>query len=372
MAKICHITSAHKRNDIRIFVKECVTLAKAGHEVTLIVADDLAYEIHNGVQIYSVGKQETRKQRMLKTPKDIYSKVIQLKPDVIHFHDPELMLIGCKLARRGYKVVYDVHEDLPKQILDKYWLPKITRPLVSKYVAYLEKKCAKLFYGIVAATPIIARRFKQYNSNTIDVCNYPILAELDVAYTSWGQRENSICYIGSISKTRGIEPIIAACGITHIPLELAGIFSGDITLDELKQQGSGEYINYHGVLNRPEITNLLQKVKIGLVTLFPTPSYVESLPIKMFEYMLAGIPVIASNFPLWQEIVGKYACGILVDPTNHHQIAGAILNLINNQDMARQMGENGRKIVLEHFNWENEQQKLINFYIAIKGESNNA
>jgi glycosyltransferase involved in cell wall biosynthesis len=362
MLKICHITSAHKRDDIRIFVKECVTLAKAGYDVMLIVADDLSDEMQNGVRIYSVGKQATRKQRMLKTPQDIYNKVIQLKPDVVHFHDPELMLIGCKLAKRGYKVVYDVHEDLPKQVLNKHWLPKIIRPLVSKCVAYLEKRCAGRFYGIVAATPIIAKRFKQYNPNTIDICNYPILAELDIAYAPWEIREDSICYIGSISKTRGIEPIIVACGISNIPLELAGIFSGDITLEELQLKDGGRYINYLGVLNRTEITSLLQKVRIGIVTLLPTPSYVESLPIKMFEYMLAGIPVVASNFPLWQEIVGKYACGILVDPTNSQQIANAVLNLINNQDLARQMGQNGRKAVLEYFNWENEQQKLINFY----------
>ncbi len=362
MTKICHITSAHKRDDIRIFVKECITLATAGHEVMLVVADDLPDEVQNGVHIYNVGKQLSRRKRMLQTPKDIYNKVIRLQPDVVHFHDPELMLIGCKLAKQRYKVVYDVHEDLPKQVLNKHWLPKITRPLISICVAYLENKCAKRYYGIVAATPIIARRFKQYNPNTIDLCNYPVLAELNVAYTAWDKRQDSMCYIGSISKTRGIEPIIAACAISHIPLELAGIFSGDITLDELKSSDGGEYINYLGVLNRLEITNLLQKVKIGLVTLFPTPSYVESLPIKMFEYMLAGIPLIASNFPLWQEIVAKYDCGILVNPEKPEQIAKAALELITNQDRAMQMGINGRNAVLEHFNWEQEQQKLINFY----------
>ncbi|HLX53917.1 MAG TPA: glycosyltransferase family 4 protein [Aquella sp.] len=362
MTKICHITSAHKRDDIRIFVKECITLATAGHEVMLVVADDLPDDIQNGVHIYTVGKQPTRKKRMLQTPKDIYNKVLQLQPDVVHFHDPELMLIGRKLAKLGFKVVYDVHEDLPKQVLNKHWLPKITRKPISICVAHLEKKCAKLFYGIVAATPIIARRFKQYNPNTIDLCNYPVLAELNVANTAWENRENTMCYIGSISKTRGIEPIIAACEISHIQLELAGIFSGDITLEELKSQGGGKYINYLGVLNRIEIANLLQKVKIGLVTLFPTPSYIESLPIKMFEYMLAGIPLIASNFPLWHEIVAKYGCGILVDPKNPKQIAEAALELLDNQDRARQMGINGRSAVLEHFNWEQEQQKLINFY----------
>lgn len=362
MAKICHITSAHKRDDIRIFVKECITLAAAKHDVMLIVADDLPDIIQNDVHIYSVGKQSTRTKRILQTPRDIYHKIIQLKPDVVHFHDPELMLIGRKLSRQGYRVVYDVHEDLPRQVLNKHWLPKIIRPVISVCVAYLEKICAKTFYAIVAATPIIALRFKQYNSNTIDLCNYPLLSELNITDSKWSERENCICYIGSISKTRGIEPIIEACAISDIPLELAGMFSGDITLEELKSQTGGKYINYRGVLNRQEIASLLHRVKIGMVTLLPTPSYIESLPIKMFEYMLAGIPVIASNFLLWQEIVIKYNCGILVDPHDPRQIAKAIHELLADEDKAIQMGINGRNAVLAHFNWEQEQKKLINFY----------
>ena len=102
---ICHITSAHRRYDIRIFVKECATLVKAGCTVSLIVADDLADEIKDGVAIYSVGKQNSRIKRMLKTPQQIYTKVLELKPDAVHLHDPELLPTGLKLAKHGFKVV---------------------------------------------------------------------------------------------------------------------------------------------------------------------------------------------------------------------------------------------------------------------------
>lgn len=362
MAKICHITSAHTRDDIRIFVKECVTLANVGHEVSLIVADNLPDEIRQNVQIYSVGKPKNRKTRMRQIPLKIYDRVVKLHPDFIHFHDPELILIGNKLVKQKYKVIYDVHEDLPKQVLNKYYLPRLIRKPISLIVSVLEKYYARKFHGIVAATPIIARRFKQYNINTIDLCNYPILDELNVAYNDWENRQNCMCYIGSISRMRGIMPIIASSAISHLTLELAGIFSGDISLDELKIQPGGKFINYLGILNRQEIASLLRRVKIGMVTLLPTASYVESLPIKMFEYMLSGIPVIASNFPLWQDIVAKYDCGILVNPEDSEEIAKAAQELLANQDKARQMGINGRNLVLKRFNWEKEQQKLIDFY----------
>jgi glycosyltransferase involved in cell wall biosynthesis len=360
--RICHITSAHRRYDIRIFVKECVTLAKAGYIVSLIVADNLDDEIKDGVAIYSVGQQNGRFKRMLKTPQQIYAKILQLKPDVVHFHDPELLPTGSKLAKLGFKVVYDVHEDVPKQVLNKHWIPKSLSPFVSIGVKLLEKFCAEKFYGIVTATPIIAERFKQYNPNTISLCNYPLLSELDASYTSWSNRENVLCYIGSISQTRGIKPVVASLVTSKLQLELAGIFSDDINEEQLFKLKGAEYVNYLGVLNREQITKLLQKVKIGLVTLFPAISYVESLPIKLFEYMLAGIPVIASDFPLWREIIIKYDCGSLVNPHNPKQIAEVCLELLNNQDRAQQMGANGRQAVLDHFNWEQEQTKLLTFY----------
>ena len=359
---ICHITSAHRRNDIRIFVKECVTLAKAGYKVSLIVADDLADEIKDGVAIYGVGSPNGRFKRMLKTPQQIYAKVLELKPDIVHFHDPELLIIGAKLAKHGLKVVYDVHEDVPKQIQSKHWLPKLIRPAIAQSLKRLEKFSAKKFYGIVAATPIIAERFKQYNPNTISLCNYPLLSELNTTHTNWDQRENLLCYIGSISQTRGIKPVVASLAISKLPLMLAGIISGDINEEQLFKLKGAEYVNYLGVLDREEIARLLQKVKIGLVALLPTPSYIESLPIKLFEYMLAGIPVIASDFPLWREIITKHDCGLLVDPANPQAIATACQELLSIQGLARQMGKNGRQAVLDHFNWEQEQSKLLAFY----------
>ncbi len=362
MLKICHITSAHPRYDIRIFVKECVTLAKSNYIVSLIVADNEADEVNDNVAIYSVDKPQSRGKRMRETPKKIYTKILQLKPDVIHFHDPELMFIGLKLAKQGFKVVYDVHEDLPKQVLNKHWIPKIIRPIISKFVTLFEGYCAKYFHGIITATPIIAKRFQRYNSNTKSICNYPLLSELNNTNTDWNERKNLICYIGSISQNRGIIPIVSSLVVSKFKLELAGPFSGDINLGELQEIPGGEYINYLGILNRVQIAALLQRVKIGLVTLLPTPSYIESLPIKLFEYMLAGIPVVASNFSLWQEIIEINKCGVLVNPHNPVEIANACQQLMAHSDLAKQMGENGRRAVIEQFNWECESKKLIEFY----------
>lgn len=363
MLKICHITSVHPRYDVRIFVKECVTLANHGYQVSLIVADNLiTEEIRDRVVIYSVGKPLDRKDRLQHTGKKIFNKVLELSPDIVHFHDPELMGIGAKLSKLGYKVVYDVHEDLPKQVLNKHWLPKLIRPLVSLFVTGIEKFYAKRFAGVITATPIISRRFKSYNDNTVTICNYPLLAEIKISQTTWENRQDLLCYIGSISETRGIKQLVESLAVSQIKLKLAGSFSGGLGLPYLQNLSGGNYVDYLGILNREEITHLLQQVKVGIVTLLPTPSYLESLPIKMFEYMLAGIPVIASDFPLWHEIITKYDCGILVDPKDKEAIATACTYLLNHQESANQMGQNGYFAVLNHFNWECEQVNFLKFY----------
>lgn len=100
----------------------------------------------------------------------------------------------------------------------------------------------------------------------------------------------------------------------------------------------------------------------GLVCFQPAPNQINAMPRKMFEYMAASLPVIASNFSLWKEIIEGNKCGICVDPLNPKEIAKAIDYLIEHPQDARRMGENGRKAILEKYNWENESVKLLNLY----------
>lgn len=360
--KTCHITSVHPRYDIRIFIKECQALSTE-HEVSLIVADSLGNETKNGINIYDVGKAGGgRIQRMRQSSQAILEQILILQPKVVHFHDPELIGLGRKLIGLGYQVIYDVHEDVPKQVLNKPWIPRLLRPLVSYWIKQQERAAAKLFSGIICATEIIAKRFKSYNPNTIAIHNYPILAELAGNNTAWSSRSADICYIGSISATRGILPLVNSLAESNLRLELAGTFSDRVIEAQLKSDNNYAAVNYHGVLDRQGIANLLTQVRVGMVTLLPTPSYVESLPIKLFEYMLAGIPVVASDFPLWQPIVSGNNCGIMVDPSDSTSIARACRWLIDNPEAAQKMGENGKQAVLEHYIWERESLRLCEFY----------
>ena len=362
---ITHLTSAHPRYDTRIFVKECCSLAKIEHyNVSLIVADGLGDEQKSGVVIYDIGRLNGRINRIFKTTKNILKKAKELDSDIYHFHDPELIPIGIKLKKLGKKVIFDIHEDIPKQILAKPYLNRFTTHIISKIYSAYENFTCKKFDLLITPTPYINERFKQINSNSIEVKNYPIIDEL-INDVFWEERDNSVCHIGSLAQTRGILEIVSALEFCKVPLELAGNFRPQSLEDEAKALKGWKYVNFHGFASRQEVQSILSKTKIGLVTLHPTDSYLDAIPVKMFEYMASSIPVIASDFPFYRDLLSTCNCAIFVDPLNSKAIADAIMKLLSDNTLAQKMGEDGKKAVIESFNWSVEEEKLFKAYEAI-------
>jgi glycosyltransferase involved in cell wall biosynthesis len=361
---ICHVTSVHRRYDVRIFIKEASSLARANYRVSLIVADDQPNETNSGVDIYSIGAFSTRRQRLLYGRTSIYRQIRLLAPTIVHIHDPELLLLARKLYSSGIAIIYDAHEDVPKQVLDKHWLPKILRKPISAIVARYETRiAAKTLQAVIAATPHIAVRFKQH-ATTVVVRNYPVITA-STTLNDWQQRHECICYVGSISLSRGILPLLHAATIYDLPLTLAGIIGDDSKGHVSKLLQRGNNICYKGVLTHRDTLQLLTTAKVGIITLMPTASYLESLPIKLFEYMLCGLPIVASDFPLWRAIIDKYNCGILVDPCNCYAIAKACNYLLTHQEEAMLMGRNGFIAVQQELNWQQEEVKLLDLYKRI-------
>ncbi|MDA3832001.1 MAG: glycosyltransferase family 4 protein [Spirochaetales bacterium] len=360
------MTSVHPRYDTRIFLKECCSLAAADYQVSLIVADGKGDESIDGVNIYDVGSSRGRLNRVFKTTRMMLEKAKALDADIYHLHDPELIPLGLKLKKSGKAVVFDAHEDVPKQLMNKPYLGRLSSLALSHTFASFERfSCARLD-GILTATPFIRDKFLAINRNSLDVNNFPLIGELDSAL-SWEEKHNEVCYVGGISVIRGIREIVCACSSLKFKtrLNLAGNFIESDAEVEVKASPGWLHVNELGFLNRSGIRNVLARSIAGLVTLHPTINYLDSLPVKMFEYMAAGIPVIASNFPLWREIVEGNDCGICVDPLDPKAIAEAIDYLVQNPEIAQRMGENGRQAVLDRYNWAIEEQKLLRFYSQI-------
>jgi len=366
LEKICIMTSAHPVFDIRIFHKEARSLLEEGYDVT-IIAQNKKEEIVDGIKIIPLKKPENRFKRFFYTTYLVLNEARRLDADIYHFHDPELIAVGLLLRLKGKKVIYDVHEDLPEQILSKDWIWHPIRKIISTIVRIIEKNSSRFFSGIIAATNIIGRKFSKYSNNVVVIQNYPLLNELlinsDVKET---HKENKLVYVGGITVIRGIREMVRA--MDYIPekynarLILAGQFSSATLKEEVKHIPGWEKVEFLGWVEREEIARLFTRVKAGLVLFAPEPNHINAQPNKMFEYMSAGIPVVCSNFPLWKEIIEGNECGLTVDPLNPEEIAAATRYIFDHPMEAKKMGENGRRAVEDKFNWENEKKKLIKLY----------
>lgn len=366
---VVHLTTVHPRSDTRILIKECSSLAKK-YKLALIVADGLGDEKKNGIDIFDIGKFNGRFNRIKNASKRIYKQALSLNAKIYHFHDPELIPMGVKLKEAGKKVIFDAHEDLPKQILTKHYLRPMVRKILSRLIEVYEKKqCAK-FDGIVTATPYIRDKFKKIHSTVIDINNYPLLKEFTYDPKLFENNNlDAVCYVGAIDVVRGVESNIDALpNDGSIKLLLAGRFSNEKFYEKCKNKQKWENVNYYGFADRDLVKNIFSNSFAGLVTLLPMPSYLDSLPVKMFEYMAYGLPVIASDFPYWKDIIEKFECGICVNPLNIEEINSALSFLANNPDYCKKLGHNGRKAVLEIFNWDNEEVKLFDFYTILLNE----
>lgn len=358
---VTHLTSVHPRYDTRIFLKECTSLAAAGFEVNLVVADGKGNEMKNNVQIIDAcAKTRNRLKRMTSTVNKVYKSALSTEADIFHLHDPELLFLVPFLLKKG-KVIYDAHEDLPRQILSKHWIPKQLRFLISFFAEKIEVFYARRVSGIITATPFIAKRFKKLNESVENINNFPLLKEFTYIERQ-PSKENFACYVGGISLIRGIFEMVRAMEYVDGKLLLAGTFS-DPKEQEIAQSLPGwNKVIELGFCDRKKVKEILASSKVGLVLFHPVPNHLDAQPNKLFEYMAAGLPVIASNFSLWKEIVDTAGCGKCVDPLDPKQIGEEINSFFENPEKAFEMGSAGKKAVDAMYNWRNEEEKLLKLY----------
>jgi glycosyltransferase involved in cell wall biosynthesis len=360
---VAHVTTVHPRDDIRIFHKECVSLARAGYEVVQIVGDGGGDSVVDGVRIVDIGQPPAgRLARMRHQPRRVGDVLRRLQPALLHFHDPELLPLGSAIARGGVPVIYDAHEDVPRQVLTKRWIPALLRPAVSWAFERYENAQVRRLTAVVAATPHIARRFERVARRSVNVSNFPFLDEL-TTIAGTRARERAVCYVGSITRSRGaFEMVRAMAALPGIRLLLAGRFEDAALETALRAESGWSQVEYLGLVGRAQVAEIMARARVGLVTLQPLPSYQESLPIKMFEYMSASLPVVASHFPLWTQIIEDDACGLCVDPSDPAAIASAVQSLIDEPAKAGELGRRGRDAVISKYNWPLAERELLSLY----------
>ncbi len=364
--RVLQLSTVHPWDDNRICRKICMSLAEGGFHVMLMAREANSEDSvpPDDVELHLLPSPKNRIFRGLMSL-GIWRRVMKLHPSVIHYHDPELIPAALLLSLLGYKTIYDVHEDYPENIRIKQWVPRVIRRPLSHLMGLLEKAAGHSSEAVFAVTDQIGRRFPR--DRTLQLRNYPKLAEVEAGSKKpiSSPRDPPIIFVGGLTDVRGIREMVKGLNLAEHPerrLVMMGSAKDKSLHDWLGRQERQGVLSLRGWCTREEVVEAMAGARCGMLPYLPTRPHVDALPTKLFEYMGAGLPVIASDFPLWRGIIHDQKCGLLVDPTNASEIAKAIDWIYRHPEEARIMGENGRRAIHANLNWDSEARKLLQVY----------
>jgi glycosyltransferase involved in cell wall biosynthesis len=370
--RVAHVTISHSHLDVRIFHKQARTLAAAGHEVH-VVAPGRPPADREGVRFHglpaAVGLETAYLWDVFRHMPEILRVARRIAADVYHMPDPALIPMGLALRRHGARIVYDAHEDRPRQALTKYRAHG--RPAVGWITApvwgALEAAGMRAFDHFITATPAIARRFPA--DRTTVVHNFPRREEFAAAPAiPYADRRNDVVYSGGITRFMGVAEAIAAIELVPERLGARLIILGDTRradsrlMAQLESRPGWARVVARGHVPRAEVATALAQVRAGLALYSPRREHRVAMGNKPFEYMAAGLPVIAPDYPVWRRLIADAGAGLTVDPTSPAAIAAAVTRLLDHPGEAEEMGRRGAARVAAELNWDLEAERMLAVY----------
>ena len=359
--------------------KEAATLRDAGYRVTVMADAAPAQPEREEKDGIAVRRMARRGPRIPGVSFMLHEwrlgrALTALRPDVLHAHDSNALLpvgIAARSLRRPF--VYDAHD---------LWLHRPRRQRSRLY-----HTLQNAFFGIIerlfvpraavtltVSAPIARHLEHRYRLARVElVPNYP---ERPGATVRREIRELEglahvppsapiVLYLGGLMGGRGIEYLarsMADVPAAHLVLLGSG-HQGPELVAEARRTGVDERVHIIPPVPPEEVVDHASSATIGVSPIVPSClNYEYSLPNKLFQYMAAGIPVVASDFPQVREVVVGSDAGLVVDTQRPEAIAAALNELLGDRDAALAMGERGRKAVEERYNWSTSAAALLAAY----------
>jgi len=374
--KICIISTVHSAFDVRVYFKEAKSLQTQGYQISLIVKHPQNL-IVEGIKIVALPDIKSRLRRILILPLRALSLALQERASLYHFHDPELLFIGflLKILTRS-AVIYDAHEDFPSTVFAREWIPEKLKPILSKTVNILELTLSRIFDAVITADPAGTQRFAEVNHNITMLLNVPPRELVNTPPADMRTREKSLVHIGSLSRSRGIWfmlEVLERLVTMNVDFQLdiyVKTTPDKILADFSKQITEKEFDSYVNIVEEIPYEELLQKLKyyqIGLIPFLNMEKYRKNIATKMFDYMAAGLAVIASDLPPQRCVIAAAECGELIQPEDPEAFAEAIRELLINPEKVYVMGVNGWSAIQNQYCWEEEEIKLFKLYADLLG-----
>lgn len=354
-------------------IRESLILKNKGYKISLLMRNvpffDASELTERGIDLYLIPAESKFYKRLFRLPR-MFINVLKINPDIYHLHNPDTLPLAFMLKIFGKKVVYDTHEDFSKRLLLRKWIPKFLRPFLCLIVSVLEK-CASRYLDLAIVTQYSLE--KKYKHNCITVRNFPYVdKQIKLNITNEcslipEQKVFRLIYVGGISKSRGVLDIISILDKINKKISARLWLIGhdmDNIIDELKRHKNWMYVDYLGEIEQDKAFAFMKKSNLGLVLLHDTVDHSVALPNKLFEYMLMGLPFVASDFKVWKNTVGSCDAGWWIEPQNEAALLNVIKCLKKMPEILDKKRINGlefSKIV----NWENECEILIKRYARL-------
>ncbi len=362
--RVCQLSSLHIATDTRIFHKYAKTLS-FDYEVSVVGHHPKA-ECRDGIRIYPFKTAKKRLLQLLLNWVLMSRKALMIKADIYHIHDPELLPCAILLHFLGKKVIIDVHENIAEDIFDKDWIryKKLMYFLFDK----VERFACKRMTVIVAEDSYVSR-YRVFSPRLFVIHNYVDESVL-APYRSDVRNPLHLFYMGIILESRCISEILTAVYLLHQKGYAVHFHCVGQVYHRMKMrieshphhEAIKEFLHWYGRRDLMEGYALSMPCGIGLCLIKPMSNSVESMPTKIFEYMAVGLPIIASNFPLYNTLVEDEGVGVNVCPDNIPEIIGAIEGLIQDTDRLTEMGKKGIQVVSQKYQWQKEASLLKDIY----------
>ncbi|MYL30806.1 glycosyltransferase [Halobacillus halophilus] len=375
MRDIIMISSVHPITDTRIYEKEAVSLAESGFSVHLYgIAEGGAASPVENLTLHPLRKR-ARTSRIL-TVFHLSKEIGKYNHPIVHLHDPELLLLPVlRRFNKNVTFIYDMHEHFPSTIRTKEWLPALIRRPLSWLCARGEKAAMRRCEAVLFAESYYSSYYRETSAEPLTILNYPLNRKRQTKKVYKG-RSIRLVYAGAVSTGRGFKEMLFLAKrlkeeqipftldiVGRVPQELAVWGGGFLSFHQLQEK-----VQLHGRLPFREVDQIYQKSDIGLCLLHPEENYVQSMATKIYEYMQYSLPVLASNFPKWKELIAEAECGFTGDPFDTEWIVGAVKQLHADREQLHRLGENGVRMCRRHYQWDTQADKLIGLYDRLMKE----
>jgi glycosyltransferase involved in cell wall biosynthesis len=366
----CIVSAVRPARDVRTFHREARSLARAGWNVSVIGRDSGPPAIVDDIQVLPLppASGPGRALRQLRALR----LALAARADVYQVADVELLPAAFLLRRLGRSVIYDCIEDYPAYMELKPWIPPPLRRPARLSVAGLERLVAPRLDAVFTADDGTAARLRGYGATVGVLHNFPRRDEFAPAPLD-APRTHDVVYHGSL-------PAYHLTAMAEIAAALAGrvpdarwTIVGDPDSAAartafgamLAANGLGERVRLRRRIPFHQVPELLRATRTGIVPLPDVPKFRTNVPMKLFEFMAAGVPAVASDLPPTRGLLGDLDAAVLVPPGDHAAFAEAVAGLLGDRDRADRLARRGREAVEERFNWEREERTLLATYARL-------